>query len=437
MLRDKISVVMLLVGGLLLLVSCSPETAGKGEPMQPQSVSAVEHNTAKKIPLAYTQEYALFEGETGSDGSRLVGLIDKQGTELLPAIYRQISVSDKGIIFTDLAVGERAVYRVFDTHGAQIGGDYSWIECASPNADGMVFYRGAVDSDMAPVPPYAAHIEDGTGKRSYWLLDENGAALEDEPYDAMELHGDGGAAMTRNNLRYSREPDGTVTVSGGEVAQSYFDGKYQVKAFHPFLHGRYLSLEDKDGKEITPGKLHSSIDVPFADRYVLYDGTFGYMGGEQAFLYDDNNTLLASNSHHYSFVVEQDGSYAGISTVWNIFSDDNQQMVEAEGDPIIIGEDGKPELAGQYFVDKNGKRLSERHKAIVVCESVEEMKETFAKADGYGIELASIVGDIEKIGDRAGSGKTDPNERFFLVVTADGESFKLPFRDARVNSAAN
>lgn len=223
MLRKGICVVLTTVL-LGVLAGCSvPSSLQSGEP---------EESAPQEIPLAYTEEYVLFSGGTDADGAPLVGLLDRDRREILPAVYREIGVAENGIVFTRGEEDGVESYRVFTAEGEQIGRDYAFIESASPGEDGGCVYRQATFPEMPPVPPYVAHTEDDAGKRDYWLLDANGLPAEEEPYDDMALYNDGGMAKCRDGILYRQEADGTVTREGGEVVQTFFDGKYDIKSYY-------------------------------------------------------------------------------------------------------------------------------------------------------------------------------------------------------------
>lgn len=368
----------------------------------------------QEIPLAYTQDYVLFSGGTDADGNPLVGLMDRDRREILPAVYREISVAENGVIFASGVEDGAYAYQIFTSEGEQMGGDYAFIECASPGGDGVWVYRQASYMEMRPVPPYIAYTQDDSEKRSYWLLDENALPTEAEPYDDMALYDDGGMAKCRDGILYHQAADGTVTQSGGEV-QTYFCGKYQVKLYYPGVHGMLFSLWDQGGNQIAPPE-YSTIQVPFEDRYVLYQGSRDCLGGEQAFLYDDTGRLLADNSNRFSFELQPDGRYFGISYIGNPYDE--------YAEVLIFDEAGNPEPQGAFFVDKNGQRLSERYKEIQLYENEAQLQETAADTDN-GSFILKRIGGAANI---AGAEGLRPEEPFFLVLTTNGDAFRLPLK---------
>jgi hypothetical protein len=309
MLRKGIRVVLITALLCAVLTGCSePAFLPGGEP---------EESTPQEIPLVYTEEYLLFSGGTDVDGNPLVGLMDRDRREILPAAYLEIGVAENGIVFARSEKNGIQTYRVFTSEGDQIGGDYAYIWCAvPPQEDDDWLYREATFAEMPPVPPYVAYTENDAGKRSCWLLDENGLPTEAEPYDDIDLYDDGSVAKCRDGILYYQDAEGTMTRSGNEVVQTFFDGKYYIKNYFPGVHAELFSLWDREGRQIAPPE-YSTIQVPFEDRYVLYKGSRQFMGGEQAFLYDDTGRLLASNSNYFSFEIRPDGSYIGISYVGN------------------------------------------------------------------------------------------------------------------------
>ena len=392
-----------LISLILLVTICSVTLTGCGQ----------KQAAAVTISLSYTDEYLLIGGQPDSYGEPIYGLADSKGKQLLPVEYREISVSENGLIFTNAVRKDKDSYQIFRLDGSQIGEAYSFIESISPGEDGIMFCRQASFIGMAPVPPYVAFIQNPDDTRSYWLLDENGERTEEEPYGDMELQEDGTVYKCRGNILYIQTPDGAVSEQGDEVIQSYFDGKYQVKIFYPSIHGRNLALVDRDERWIAPPE-YSSIYVPFEDRYILCIGDRTFLGGEQAFLYDDTNKLLADNSNGFSFNVQTDGSYVGISYVGNPF--------DGYSEKPILDKDGNPEPQGMYFVDKNGKRLSERYTCIEYYEHGSALK---AAAEQAGTSyILREIGGIQSIADAAAS-----NEAFYLLLTTDGKTITMPVKD--------
>jgi len=406
MLRKGIRMVLITALLCAALIGCSDASSypneGSGE------------SAPQEIPLAYTEEYVLFSGGTDADGYPLVGLLDRDRREILPAVYREIGVAENGIIFASGVKDGAFLSQVFTAEGEQIGRDYAYIECATLDEYGVWLSHGAADIEMPPVPPYIASAWDDDEHRSCWLLDENGLPTEAEPYDDMVFYDDG-LAKCRDGFLYQQAADGTVTKSGGEVVQTFFDGKYQVKIYYQSVRGMLFSLWDQEGNQIVPPE-YSTIQVPFEDRYVLYKGSRDCLGGERAFLYDDTGGLLADNSNYFSFEIQPDGRYFGISYLGNPYD----EYAEAQ----IFDEAENPEPQGVYFVDKNGTRLSERYKYIELYENDAQFKEVVADADN-GSFILQRIGEAAKITEAEG---LLPDEAFFLVLTTDGNAFKLPLK---------
>jgi len=409
MLRKGIRMVLITALLCAALTGCSDASSYPNE--------GSEESAPQEIPLAYTEEYLLFSGGTDADGNPLVGLMDRDRREILPAAYLEIGVAENGIVFARSEQDGVQTYRVFTAEGEQIGRDYTFIECTSPGKDGVWVDREATFAEMPPVPPYIASIDNDDGTRSFWLLDENGLPTEAKPYDDMALYDDGSLAKCRDGVLYQQAADGTVTRSGDEMVQTFFDGKYQVKDYYSGTYVLLFSLWGSDGRQIAPPE-YSSIDVPFEDRYVLYKGSHQFLGGEQAFLYDDTGRLLASNSNYFSFYIQPDGSYIGISYVGNPYDG----YVEAQ----ILDEAGNPEPQGAYFVDKNGTRQSERYQYLELYENDAQFQEVAALKD-VSLILSKIGGPEQAANITEAEGLL-PEEAFFLVLTTDGNAFKLPLK---------
>jgi len=124
MLRKGIRVVLITALFCAALTGCSDSPSLQSE--------GPEESASQEIPLTYTEEYLLFSDGTDACGNPLVGLMDRDRREILPAAYLEIGVAENGVIFARSEQDGVQMYRVFTAEGEQIGGDYAHISCAVP-----------------------------------------------------------------------------------------------------------------------------------------------------------------------------------------------------------------------------------------------------------------------------------------------------------------
>lgn len=405
---------------VLALSACAAPPKGGSSSAPAASISA----PAETVALPYTTDYLLIDGGVALSGERIYGLADKDKNVILPAKYREISVSETGMIFASHQDGDNTVCQIFRADGSQVGPDYSGIEYAYADADGTQGTLAASSLERRPAPPYAASTGLRYGDMSCWILDENAQPKNPEPYTDLRLFVDGSIIACRGGARYVFNADGSEEVLESRVVKTYFGGKYQVKiTYQNAWDDVFYALLDKDGNVVAPPE-YSRIQVPFEDRYVLYKGWALVIDGAQAFLYDDTGKLLADDSNSFGFVTTPDSGYIGVSMVGNVFDGGTWSPESTR----IFDDAGIPEPHGYYFVDRDGKRLGERYTCIDFFEN-EAAEKTGIHYTTRGSNILTDGGGAATPNVRNVALDTPVSDAYFRVIRQDGTQAEIPLSE--------
>lgn len=198
-------------------------------------------------------------------------------------------------------------------------------------------------------------------------------------------------ATAKDGIRNDYYEDGQIITWGGnEIVGTYFD-QFQILKWYNTVWSPDYALLNMDGEKLTEAH-YQMIQVPFADRYILYTGDVNGFRA-QACLYTAAGELLAENSNFYGFVRTADGGYVGLAlTGW----------IGREKD-----DDG---INGYRFVDRNGAAVSD----------VRYMRADFYENADKKVDFTKDCGSIEI---------SDPQTAYFLLQRLDGIEEIIPLED--------
>ena len=129
---------------------------------------------------------------------------------------------------------------------------------------------------------------------------------------------------------------------------SEYDGGFGYTIFR--IEEENLNCGIKRGDEIIIQPVYNSAWVPFEDRFLLYEGAAANQGFGLGLcvLTDSKGNELCRKFSQINYYLFDDGSYIGVAACA-----DYQEVP-------CFDENGEPMPAGFWFVDKDGKLLSER-----------------------------------------------------------------------------
>lgn len=128
-------------------------------------------------------------------------------------------------------------------------------------------------------------------------------------------------------------------------------GEY-IKVSQYFTYGFYgVGLEDKEGNIILE-PIYCQITNVFGNKIAAFEGTMQAADAVREYLYDENFNLLTSEFNYIADYIYGD-SYIGVAYCFG----------ETAG-VICYDENGKVCEEGIWFVDENGKKISEKFKQI-------------------------------------------------------------------------
>ncbi|MBQ7874388.1 MAG: hypothetical protein IJ306_04405 [Oscillospiraceae bacterium] len=190
-----------------------------------------------------------------------------------------------------------------------------------------------------------------------WLLDENGKPIADMAFEEfiMENHpetGEGGwlRGVAEGYSYRFEERDGVFVQtqkSGREETENEFG--YTLFGYCYFWYSGY-GHGLKFGDEVILEPVYKTLNMPFADRIIVYDGKYPAAGPEcrVAKIIDPEGNVYSRIFNDVTFTVKEDGSYIGVA-----YSCGDECEV-----PPYYGMDYLPE--GYWFIDKDGNIISER-----------------------------------------------------------------------------
>lgn len=154
------------------------------------------------------------------------------------------------------------------------------------------------------------------------------------------------------------EENETQNVIEVEARFPYLDPKprngwFFLRTYSKGYRANYGIVDSAGNVVIEPIYIYAKI--PFADRFILCEGD--YMQSPECFvsnLTDSSGKLLNNNFNYIDYTVFDDGSYIGVAY-------SGGEIAE-----VTCYTDGEPTPRGFWFIDKDGKILSERFKIIDV-----------------------------------------------------------------------
>ncbi|MBR3610068.1 MAG: hypothetical protein IKL57_01200 [Oscillospiraceae bacterium] len=205
------------------------------------------------------------------------------------------------------------------------------------------------------------NLEEGPNTE-YLINDSEGNVLIEQPFDYCELFAPVNMYSHPDYYTISGSHDGDIYKfiykdgkfeewifePAGETGEIFFDC-YKLTRYCRNTEDFYYGINDFEGN-IVFEPIYARIEVPFSDRFILYEGgpgMFNNSGEGKCRIATAANQKLAEYTYvTYKFF--DDDSYIGIANV-------------AGGGAVpCFDENGNILKNGYYFVDKNGKIISER-----------------------------------------------------------------------------
>ena len=109
----------------------------------------------------------------------------------------------------------------------------------------------------------------------------------------------------------------------------------------------YYGISDKNGNVVLE-PVYSKLEMPFSDRICRYNGASARQGWEfsQCEITDIEGNIICDKYNAVFFTVFDDGSYIGLA-------------ISGNSEIKTFDESGKEMPDGYWFIDKNGKIISE------------------------------------------------------------------------------
>lgn len=305
----RICIILALVLVLTCFFGCTQSVGGDESSSQPLSSEA----STQTLPM----EKRIFTA-----GAK-VGIYSESGEVLVPAQYDEITAWDY-FFACRKALGSRM--------GAVLG------------ADGAREYGKVPDSEYDLILPDGSMVGEGAFD-GYSYYDDT---------DECEIVGTKDGNCYHYMVTYK---DGSVTLSrfdeGGTQPTDYeFSINY---LYENGSRDRLFGILNADGSMAVP-PIYYHVAVPFADRFLLYDGApqQGFACGRCNITDLDGNVI--NNSFNAVVYSSFGGKYIGIACAFGENSD------------FVCYTDGEVTPAGYWFVDRDGKILSERFDEIKINE---------------------------------------------------------------------
>ena len=264
----------------------------------------------------------------------------------------------------------------------------------------------------------------------FYFIGADGKELLPLPADDYVMHENGHGekeviTFTFEGNRYTYE----YTEEGFALLEKAENQKQNVGNMRKFCY--YWGVDMNHGwgygdiqKNLVFDMVYQQIEAPFQNRIVLYEGISNQSGTEvRAIIADSKGNILCENE--YNEVVFEDfknGYYIGVGICYG-------EMASTK----IFDEYGKVKEAGYWFIDKDGKKISERFefidtsgfiggKTIYMEEEIKVRSEngeekTVRAIDQVAVELPVFRGENGKIGLKNPEGK--------IVVEAKYDMFEV------------
>ena len=154
--------------------------------------------------------------------------------------------------------------------------------------------------------------------------------------------------------RYEKNKDGVYELAVKEEQSKVPFGKYMKTSYYWSCRQMGMGLEDKDGNVLLD-PIYSRINNQFGDRIIASDGVKQGFETARDYLFDENLNLLTSEFNNISYYFFEDYSYVGVAHCFG-----------EHAEVICYDENGLVCESGVWFVDKNGKKISEKFESITM-----------------------------------------------------------------------
>ncbi len=200
-----------------------------------------------------------------------------------------------------------------------------------------------------------------------WFLSPDGKIINDEPFQYYDWMFDYIAGfrdgyyecyeITENGLEFyaSESPE----------TKEYFG--FKVTSYCWTTQTRCYGVTAPDGSVFAEPN-YEIVDIPFEDRIMLFDGSSQSWNFTRCNILDPEGNIINNSYNHVEYFICDEG-YIGIAFCGSREDDpEHRQTFDSEGNPMP---------AGLWFVDKDGKPVSEKYIHFYVNE---EWNWNFAKA---------------------------------------------------------
>ncbi len=154
-----------------------------------------------------------------------------------------------------------------------------------------------------------------------------------------------------DSYRYEKNENGVYELLWKYEKSKEEFGEY-IKTAQYFTYGfRGVGLEDKDG-DILLEPVYCQITNVFGNKIAAFDGVMQAAETAREYLYDENMNLLTSEFNYIADYIYED-SYIGVAYCFG-------ELAEV----VCYDENGKVCEEGIWFVDENGKKISEKFRQI-------------------------------------------------------------------------
>lgn len=203
--------------------------------------------------------------------------------------------------------------------------------------------------------------------QKFCIIDNDGNVLINHSFDYCELFSPINryshpeyytlSGSANGNLYKYIFKDGTfekyIFESAGENGTEFFG--YKLTQYCWYNEYFNYGINDPEGNVLFE-PIYTRIEMPFEDRFILGEGSQGMFNsqGEGRYLIADTKGNILAMYSYITYKIFDDGSYLGIASV-------------AGGNSVkCYNEDGNILAEGYYFVDRDGKRLSQRFESLSI-----------------------------------------------------------------------
>lgn len=188
-----------------------------------------------------------------------------------------------------------------------------------------------------------------------------------------------------NWYRYEKNEEGVYELVRKEEQSRVPFGKFIKTTYYWSCKYMGMGLEDKDGNVLLE-PIYSRINNRFGDRILASDGIKQGLDTARDYLFDENLNLLTSEFNDITYYYFEDYSYVGVAHCFG-----------ESAEVVCNDENGLVCESGAWFVDKNGKKISEKFQSITMNQNrVESDDGSFARMDPDGTAVVITESGEEK-----------------------------------------